>query len=368
MAMGKRITVLFAIFLLNIEPALLYAGSIPMPGMKCEGSQMADGTFIPAGQVREITHGGVRYRCVGCGSCTPISSSSSGSGTSYHTPYVPPAPSASQQIALGLMGAFFSGFFGALSKGMSDNTYNVLRQKEYVDKQKKLDEEKRKEEERKKQLLAQYNSLLAQARQQTQPQTSQGNSPFTFQTLGSQLTAFQWQSPSLNSNKKEEKDKTSSEKILTFSDLNQIFGNILQDKLIEEMDEKIEEAGAKIIEKINKKYGKEGAIKFYEKGLPIAKIAVTAKTEGMAQAGSEVIDFGISLIPMPSVVSGLADIGRKIYTRVSFTALDKFLTEAEKACEFFGLNCSKEEFWQKAESEMNMGQKIIYKWLGGRGE
>lgn len=93
---------------------------------------MPDGTYIPAGQVREITYGGVRYRCVGCGSCTPISSGSLGSGSSSFTPYIPPA-STSQQMAIGLMGAFLSGFFSTLSSGMFDSTpsYDYQKQKEY---------------------------------------------------------------------------------------------------------------------------------------------------------------------------------------------------------------------------------------------
>ncbi len=365
--MWQIILISLIILTLTFQPYLISAGSIPMPsGRTCEGSQMPDGTYIPAGQTREVTYGGVRYRCVGCGGCTPISSSSSGSSSSY-APYIP-SPSASQQMAVGLMGAFLSGFFSTLFSGLFDDTYDAQRQKEYEEKQRKLEEEKKKEEERKRQLLTQYNSLLSQARLQTQTQTSQGNSPFTFQTLGSQITAFQWQSPTSSSTKNEETPNISNDSLLTVSDLNKIFGNVLQDKVIEEIDEKIEDRGGKIVEMLDKKYGKEWASKYYDKGLPIVKIAVTAKTEGIAQAGAEAIDYGISLIPMPSVMSGVSDIGRKVYTRVAFTALDKFLTETEKACEYFGLNCSKEELWQKAENEMNMGQKIIYKWLGGRAE
>ncbi len=33
---------------------------------------LEDGTYIPAGEVREVIINGKRYRCVGCGGCTPI--------------------------------------------------------------------------------------------------------------------------------------------------------------------------------------------------------------------------------------------------------------------------------------------------------
>ncbi|GAB5045728.1 hypothetical protein [Thermodesulfovibrio sp. TK110] len=357
--MRQNIIVLVCFFLLIFQPVLVSAGSIPMPtGRTCEGSQMPDGTYIPAGQVREVTYGGVKYRCVGCGSCTPISS-----GSSSYTPYIPPA---STQMAIGLMGAFFSGFFSSLFSGIFDDNsaYDAQKQREYEEQQRRLAEEKKRQEEQKKQLLSQYNSLLAQAKTQTQTGTNQSSSPFTFQTLGSQLTAFQWQPPATLSPSDNPMLNSTDERLITASDLNKIFGNVLQDKTIEKIEEKIDDYGGKIVEKLDKKYGKEWGSKYYEKGLPIVKIAITAKTEGIAQAGAETIDFGISLIPMPALTAEIADIGRKIYTKVAFSALDKFLTETEKACAMFGMNCDKEKFWQETESEMNTGQKIICNWLG----
>jgi len=355
--MKQKIVILFTIFSFILLPTLIQAGSIPMPtGMSCEGSQMPDGTYIPAGQVKEIIYGGVRYRCVGCGGCTPISGNSS-SGSSY-TPYVPSYGSTSQQIAVGLMGAFLSGFFSSLMSGIFDDNsaYNTQKQKEYEEQQKK-------QEEKKKQLLAQYNSLLSQAKTQSQTLTNQGSSPFTFQTLGSQLTAFQWQNSSnsfslTNLNSEEEK-------LVTASDINSILGNVIQDKITENIEEKIDEYGSKIVEKLDKKYGKEWGSKYYEKGLPIIKIAVTAKTEGSVAAGAETINYGISLIPIPTLQAEVADIGRKIYTKIAFSTLDKFLTQTEKVADVFGFSFNKEEFMQSFEDDMNTEQKIIYKWLKG---
>ncbi|MCX8026662.1 MAG: hypothetical protein N3A62_02240 [Thermodesulfovibrionales bacterium] len=334
-------------------------------GMSCEGSQMPDGTYIPKGQVREVSYGGVRYRCVGCGGCTPITSGSSGSGSSVYTPFTNPKLSNSQQMAVGLFGAFMSGFLGGLSGAMfDDDSTNVSQMQKQYEQQRRLEEEKRKQEERKKQLLSQYNSLLAQAKTQTQPKTSQSSSPFTFQTLGGQLTAFSWQSPSVNS-----KDNTTlsinDEKLITVPDINSIFGNVIQEKITERIGEKIDEYGGKIVERLDRKYGKEWGSRYYDKGLPIVKIAVTAKTEGIAQAGAETIDYGISLIPMPNLTKGVSDIGRMIYSKIAFTSIDKFLSQTESAANVLGFDFNKDEFMQRFEDDMTTGQKIIYKWLKG---
>lgn len=364
--MWQRFLIFLIILSLISDPTLLLAGSIPTPGMSCDGSQMPDGTFIPAGQVREITYGGVRYRCVGCGSCTPISSGSSGSTSSTYIPYVPSYGTTSQQLAIGLMGAFLSGFFSSLFSSAFDNksAYDNRSQREYEEQQRRLAEEQKRQEERKKQLLAQYNSLITQAKAAMQSVSNQSSSPLTFQTLGGQLTPFQWQSAP--SAKPEQEPSSNDLFVLNVSDMNKIFGNVIQEKAIEEIEEKIDDYGGKLIEKLDEKYGKNWGSKYYERGLPIVKIAVTAKTEGAVQAAAETIDYGISLIPIPTVAQEVFGIGKKIYTKVAFTALDKFLTETEKACDFFGLNCDKEEFWQKTEKEMNTAQKIVYKWLGGR--
>lgn len=364
--MLKRFLSCLIIIFLFFSFVYVEAGNLPMPGRACEGSQLPDGTFIPAGQVREITYGGVRYRCVGCGSCTPIGGTSS-STAQPSIPYVPSYGSTSQQITIGLMGAFLSGFFNNLFSGAFDfkDTNVSSIQTNYLEQNRRIEEERKREEERKKQLLSQYNSLIAQAKKTTQNPTNQGTSSLSFQTLGGSLEPFNWQSANLSLSDSKSKETQS---LINTTDLNKIFGNILQDKIIENLEENIEEYGGKLIERIDKKYGKDWGSKYYERGLPIMKIAVTAYNEGLTKAVPEVIDYTVSLIPVPSLTQGVSEFGRKVYTKVAFTALDKFLTEAEKACEFFGLNCGKEEFWRKAEEEMNTTQKIIYNWLGGRVE
>lgn len=66
---------------------LLSAQNVPMPtGMTCEGSEFADGTYLPKGQKGYVTINGVKYECIGCGGCTPVDSGSSGGST-----YIPSA-------------------------------------------------------------------------------------------------------------------------------------------------------------------------------------------------------------------------------------------------------------------------------------
>lgn len=360
--MVKKIilSIIILCFSLSLQ---VYAGSIPMPRMSCEGSQFADGTYIPRGQVKEVTVNGVRYRCVGCGECTPISSGSSYAPSSGLSP--------SQQMAVGIMGAFFSGFFSGLFSGMFDMDDNsAQRQAQYEAEQKRIAEERKKEEERKKQLLAQYNQLITQAKQQIQSQPSNpAQSPFSFPTLGGQLTAFQWQNPSqsqLSSNDSAEQIRASSE--LNASDLNQILGNVIQHKVTEAIEDKIDDMGEKLFDKLDEKYKKTWGSKISEHALPVLKIAVTAKTEGAASAGAQAIDeYLVSFItkPMSPLQAGIADIGRKIYTEIAFSALDKFLSKTEEAAETLGFNFSKDEFMNNFENDMTFGQKVIYKWLKG---
>ncbi len=366
--MLKKI-ILSIVALISLLPWQVYGGSIPMPkGMSCEGSQMPDGTYIPKGQVKEVTYGGVRYRCVGCGGCTPISS-----GSSTYTPSYTPSSrlTPSQQMTIGIMSSFLSGFFGTLFSGMFDmNDDSAQKQAQYEAEQKRIAEERKKEEERKKQLLAQYNQLITQAKQQVQSQPSNpAQSPFSFQTLGGQITAFQWQKPSNlqpDTSNSIEQMRASAE--INASDLNKIFGNVIQDKVTEKIEEKIDDIGEKLFEKLDEKYKKTWGSKINKHALPIMKIAVTAKTEGVESAGAQAIDeYLVSFItkPMSTLQATVAETGRKIYTQIAFTALDKFLTKTEEAGQVLGFNFNKEEFMNDFESDMNLGQKIIYKWLKG---
>ncbi|GAB6182677.1 hypothetical protein [Thermodesulfovibrio hydrogeniphilus] len=359
--MRGKILIYLLIFLFISQTSLSFAGGIPTPSATCDGSQWYDGTFIPKGQVKEVYYGGVKYRCVGCGGCTPISGSSA--STTYTPSYTPSSKlSPSQQLAIGIMGAFLSGFFSTLFSMPDFSDDEEQKRKEYEQQQRKIEEEKKKQEEMKKKLLSQYNALLTQAKSQVQTPSSQSSSSnLAFQTLGGQLTPFQWNTPSLS----QSTSNNTEQPLITISDINTVVGNVIQDKVTEKLQEKIEEYGGKLVERLDKKYGKEWGAKYYEKGLPILKIAIAAKNEGAVGAGVETINLGVSLIQMPTLQAEVADVGRKIYSKFAFSALDKFLSETERAAEFLGFNFNKEEFMQNLENDMNTGQKIIYKWLKG---
>jgi len=141
MKMLKKI-ILAMIALMLLLPWQVYEDSIPMPsGMSCEGSQMSDRTYIPKGQVKKVTYGGGRYRCVGCGEYTPISS-----GSSIYTPsYVPSSRlTPSQQMAIGIIGSFLNGFFGTLFSGMFDTQDDsAQKQAQYEAEQKRIAQEEK---------------------------------------------------------------------------------------------------------------------------------------------------------------------------------------------------------------------------------
>jgi hypothetical protein len=123
--MNKKITYFgILLFLITILVSPSFSQSIPEPGRPvCEGSQLPDGTYIPKGEVREVTIKGVRYRCVGCGGCTPISSYSTG-GTSSYAPS--PSLSPSQQMQLQMFQGIMAPLFGALGQMIHDSMMNLM--------------------------------------------------------------------------------------------------------------------------------------------------------------------------------------------------------------------------------------------------
>lgn len=161
------------------------------------------------------------------------------------------------------------------------------------------------------------------------------------------------------------RETENTDSFLNQGDINRIIEGVIQEKVMELTEREIEDYGAEIVKDLGNTYNKEWGSKYYEKGLPIAKIAVVAKEEGAVQAGVETINYGISLIPMPTLQGEVADVGRRVYTKTVFSVLDKVLTETEKAAEILGFNFNKEEFMRNFENEMNTAQKIIYKWLKG---
>jgi len=123
--------------------------------MACEGTQFQTDTglvYVPKGKSnldigKPILIGGKRYKCTGCGGCTPLSS-----GQSYSTP--PMGLSSSQQMAVGIFGAMlqsvFSGMFDDLiAPPRSSSNDALIRQQQ--------EEQQRKEQEAK---IAAYNKWI----------------------------------------------------------------------------------------------------------------------------------------------------------------------------------------------------------------
>ncbi|MCX7769709.1 MAG: hypothetical protein N2202_01345 [Proteobacteria bacterium] len=165
-----------------------------------------------------------------------------------------------------------------------------------------------------------------------------------------------------------EKDKEGDSKFKQnetplFNDIASVFGNVIMDKTIE----KIEDTGKDVIEKLSEKYGKDWGSKIYGHGLPIVKIAVAGAVEGKESAGVETVNYAVSWLckPMTSIQSGISDIGRKIYSKIAFSSVDKFLEETEQAGNVLGFNFNKDEFVKDFEESMTTTQKILYRYFKG---
>ncbi len=109
----------------------VFSQSIPMPRRVCEGSQFLDGTYIPRGQEQIVIYGGQKYRCVGCGSCVPLTTDQAPSYSTRTYNYRP--QSFTESLMIGLMQSFINGFMQGLqshspSSAMRD--YEIKKQRE----------------------------------------------------------------------------------------------------------------------------------------------------------------------------------------------------------------------------------------------
>jgi hypothetical protein len=101
-------------FLIAILVSPSFSQSI---GRSCDGSQLKTDSgwvYIPKGQTREVMIGGVRYRCVGCGKCTPISQQNPPGG---YTGSYRSSGDWKTDLMLGLMQSFMQGFMKGLQQG-----------------------------------------------------------------------------------------------------------------------------------------------------------------------------------------------------------------------------------------------------------
>jgi hypothetical protein len=142
-----------------------YSFNLPEPNPVCEGSQLPDGTYIPKGEVREVTINGVRYRCVGCGGCTPISSDSAG-GTFSYAPT--PGLSPSQQMQLQMFQGIMAPLFGALGQMIHDSMMDLMMPKPNTSYQQRQQEEalRKQQEEAKKKAYEAWQRHMKEAEEQ----------------------------------------------------------------------------------------------------------------------------------------------------------------------------------------------------------
>ncbi len=171
----KLMFLVFCLFCLEgFSPDSAFSQSIPEPtGLACDGTQLVDGTYLSKGEVREVTINGVRYRCVGCGECTPISSNSRG-GTSSYAPS--PSLSPSQQMQLQMFQGIMAPLFGALGQMIHDSMMNLMmpepdtsyQQRQQEEALRKQQEEalRKQQEEAKKKALEAWNKHLKDAQEQ----------------------------------------------------------------------------------------------------------------------------------------------------------------------------------------------------------
>ena len=142
-----------------------YSFNLPEPNPVCEGSQLPDGTYIPKGEVREVTINGVRYRCVGCGGCTPISSNPTG-GTSSYAPT--PGLSPSQQMQLQMFQGIMAPLFGALGQMIHDSMMDLMMPRPDTSYQQRQQEEalRKQQEEAKKKAYEAWQRHMKEAEEQ----------------------------------------------------------------------------------------------------------------------------------------------------------------------------------------------------------
>ncbi len=154
---------LIIFFLSLILSSKLLAQQLPIPGRKCEGSYFHDGTYLPAGQVREIVYGGVRYRCVGCGSCTPIDSGPSKPSHNYGMSSFRSTGDLKMDIMIMLFESIIQGFMKGLMEGLAtSNRVQQDRESHHIQEIQRREQEKKKwEEEWRRNIEKQYREALS---------------------------------------------------------------------------------------------------------------------------------------------------------------------------------------------------------------
>jgi len=99
----------------------------------------------------------------------------------------------------------------------------------------------------------------------------------------------------------------------------------------------------------------------YEKLVGLARVAVSARQGGAAQAGAQTADFMISQMPEPlSDRAGQALQGGRLYSKVACRALNRFMVDAMKAT---GSDFDVKAFWKRFDASLDTSQKGEKAWI-----
>ena len=131
-AVAIKTGVCLAFALMIVVPGTSSGQTIPEPTMgRCT---IPDGTWLRNGEAKVIEIKGVKYRCVGCGDCTPISSSAGKSSAGGVFPMGLPTTEAQAQMAI--MGWMFQALLGGGSSADEQQQQALLQQKQAEEKMK----------------------------------------------------------------------------------------------------------------------------------------------------------------------------------------------------------------------------------------
>jgi len=196
--MNKKI-IYFVVFFLLAGILFINSAFSDNIGMKCEGTQY-NGVYYKSGRPYYPVKNGVKYRCIACGSCTPISGPQSSS--------IPYGGGTKQQMQMQMFQRMFQPLFNSLfdfsgPSAPPDTSYqDALR--------KQQEEELIRQQEEKKQALERWMNLQAEAElkrlQEEEQRTTKGrdilarasitNGDLKMESMGEgKLTRFSWDTP-----------------------------------------------------------------------------------------------------------------------------------------------------------------------------
>jgi tetratricopeptide (TPR) repeat protein len=116
----------------------------------------------------------------------------------------------------------------------------------------------------------------------------------------------------------------------------------------------------KVGETIEEIHG-EGMKGTYDNFLGIGHIIMAVKEKDSAGAAAKTVDFILSKMSEPlSAHAELAVEGGRLYSNVTYRALNRFMTDAMKAT---GKDFDAEAFWKRFDDELTTSQKGVKKWV-----